>query len=367
MRKKVLILGAGNAQIDAIEYCRAAGLEVHGCSYRGNDPGVPLLDAFVRLDIRDVDGVCRYAGENGIDGVYSIGSDLAIPTAMAAGEALGLPHFISAHTAATCQNKWRMRGRLAGKAGSLPFAAGRCADDFAGFGAFPCMLKPVDSQGQRGCYRVDSYDELCGRFADSAAHSASGHVIAEKYVDGPEISVNAYVVNGELAFFLVSDRIVFEDLPGGIIREHHLPSVFAPAKARENIRRLVADVLRLLDIRNGPVYFQMKLEGDAPYLIEVAPRLDGCHMWNLIKHYCGVDLLDMTFKHLLANRPPRPVEAGGGLPPKKLVFLCSPPDAVFDRGRYRVAPNESLFWYYQTGETVRKLNGHMEKCGYLIR
>ena len=31
--KRILILGAGNAQIDAIEYCKSAGYEVVGCSY----------------------------------------------------------------------------------------------------------------------------------------------------------------------------------------------------------------------------------------------------------------------------------------------------------------------------------------------
>ena len=40
--KKVLILGVGNAQIDAIEYFKEKGYEVHGCSYSHGDNGCLL-------------------------------------------------------------------------------------------------------------------------------------------------------------------------------------------------------------------------------------------------------------------------------------------------------------------------------------
>ena len=48
--KKIMILGAGNAQIDAINYCKEKGYEVYGCSYTNTDPGIPLLDHFIQLD-----------------------------------------------------------------------------------------------------------------------------------------------------------------------------------------------------------------------------------------------------------------------------------------------------------------------------
>ena len=60
-KKKILILGAGNAQIDAIEYCRDHGYEVVGCSYTTVDAGIPHLDHFEQTDIKDVDGVADLA------------------------------------------------------------------------------------------------------------------------------------------------------------------------------------------------------------------------------------------------------------------------------------------------------------------
>lgn len=51
--------------------------------------------------------------------------------------------------------------------------------------------------------------------------------------------------------------------------------------------------------KNGPVYAQMKLEEGMPYIIEITPRLDGCHMWNLLSYYNEVNLMKLTFEHLL--------------------------------------------------------------------
>ena len=51
MKKKILILGAGEAQIDAIKYCKTKGLEVCGCSYTNHDPGIPMLDYFEQCDL----------------------------------------------------------------------------------------------------------------------------------------------------------------------------------------------------------------------------------------------------------------------------------------------------------------------------
>lgn len=81
MTRKVLILGAGNAQYDAIKYCKEKGFEVYGCSYTDTDKSIPLLDHFEKINIIDVDEVKEYAMKINADIVYSVGSDVAMPTA----------------------------------------------------------------------------------------------------------------------------------------------------------------------------------------------------------------------------------------------------------------------------------------------
>ena len=109
---KVLILGTGNAQIDAIEYCKQNGYYVYGCSYIDTDGGVNLCNEFQKINIIDVDKVAEYAQKNQVDLVYSVGSDIAMPTVNKVSELLNLPHFISSQTADICNNKFKMRKML---------------------------------------------------------------------------------------------------------------------------------------------------------------------------------------------------------------------------------------------------------------
>lgn len=369
MKRKVLILGASNAQIDAIEYCKARGMEVCGCSYTTVDNGIPLLDHFGQVDIKDTDGVLALARKLDVDVIYSIGSDIAMPTVMKVSKIMGLPHFISQETADICHAKHRMREAL-GKdfVGNAAYVVCGSLEEALEFKEFPGMMKPVDSQGQRGCFRVDNREDIAANFAVALDYSREGKVIIETFIDGPEVSVNAYMQDGNLRFALISDRIVFDEFPGGIIKEHRVPSTFADDRAKEEIIDLVKRMTKKLGIDNGPCYFQIKLNKENhPVILEVTPRLDGCHMWNLIKHYCGVDLLDASFTHLLENKPVLTEPVVFPNTEYKLSFTCKETGATFDRSEYDVADAQTVFWYYQTGDRVRKVNGFMEKGGYVIR
>lgn len=366
--KKILILGAGNAQIDAIKYCKEKGYKVYGCSYTNTDKGIPLLDEFIQLDIKDIQRVKSYVKQEEIDIVYSVGSDLAIPTAMAVSEELKLPHYISYETACLCQAKHEMRSALGTEfVGNAPFVVCSELTEAMRYDQFPGMMKPVDSQGQRGCFRVDSVEDVQTYFERSLSYSIQKKVIIEKFIDGPEISVNAFIVKGKVEFALISDRIVFDELPGGIIKEHLLPTQYTDSK--EKIEDLVYRVAKSLHITEGPLYMQIKLDKDSPVLLEVTPRLDGCHMWNLIKHYCQVDLLRASLDYIMEGEIPEfiPTFAEKNM---SLVFMCEAPGKVFDRSKHIFGDLDGeekyCTWYYETGDVVKRLNGYMEKCGYRI-
>lgn len=365
--KKVLILGAGQAQIDAILKCKELGYYVCGCSYTNTDPGIPLLDSFRQVDIKDTCGVTAYAEHEQVDSVYSVGSDIAMPVSMQVSEDMGLFHFVSTHTAKICQNKVRMRNALGdGFFGNIHFIECSDAEEAKAFGSYPAMMKPVDSQGQRGCFEVCSYEDVCANIKKSLSFSKVGKVIIEEYVQGNEISVNAYMVDGKVAFYLISDRLSFSEFPGGIIKSHIIPSSVCE-KTKGQIDRLISEVTEKLGIENGPVYFQIKItEQGEPKLIEVAPRLDGCHMWRAIKYYCGVDLLDALFLHMSDGIKPvfQPKQAYNGI---RLDFISQKGDIPFIKQPIDETGVLYRQLYYNEGDIVHSVNGYIEKCGYIIR
>jgi len=365
--KKVLILGAGNAQIDAIEYLNEIeGLEVHVCSWSASDKGAKRAVNFAEINIADVDKVCDYAQKEKIDYVYSIGSDLAMPTVAKVSEKLGIPCFMTPELPIICNNKYLLRNALGEDFnGNMKFMIAETLSDLEKWGKYPCVMKPVDSQGQRGVFEALSEEDLKKHFDASLRFSASKRVIVEEYADGQEFSVNCFFCQGDMVFSLISDRMVFNEFPGGIIKEHHLPTL-----ASLEIQTLIMDLVRRsaerLGIKDGPVYYQIKLSKGAPKIIEITPRLDGCHMWKLIKRYCGDDLLAASFEYLLyGNKPMFKCE----FPAKKysLEFMCEKPNEIFRQTKYDVGTPLDLVWYYKDGDTVASLNGHMEKCGYVIK
>lgn len=367
--KRILILGAGNAQIDAIEYCKTKGYKVVGCSYTTVDCGIPHLDYFEQVDIKSIDGVAMLARKYDVAAIYSVGSDIAMPTVMQVSEMLGLPHFISYETAETCHSKAKMRHAL-GKnfEGNASFITASSLTEALEYKDFPAMMKPVDSQGQRGCFKVESSEDIIKHFEDSLSYSFEGNVIIEEFINGPEVSVNAYMQEGQMKFAIVSDRYAFDKYPGGIIKEHRLPSSFASVKARRKCEDLAARVALKIGINDGPAYFQIKLRnGEEPMLLEVTPRLDGCHMWNLIKHYCGADLLDACFRHLLKGEAV--LNDNYSFPPEEysLLFMSKEPNSRFDRTEFDTDGAEHICYYYENGDRVLKINGYVEKCGYIIR
>ena len=175
---------------------------------------------------------------------------------------------------------------------------------------------------------------------------------------------------------MITDRESFRELPGGIIHRHYIPSVFSGTETEKKICSLVLKIAEMLGVTDGPMYFQIKTENGKPYLIETSPRLDGCHIWRLIRMYCGVDLLKMTMDTLLRKdnmlRDHRETEVdddGSGdaeLVPMMLEFFCEPPETVFQQERYASLPALYRQMYYENGQRVRPVNGYMEKCGYRI-
>ena len=366
--KKVLILGVGNAQIDAIEYFKEKGYEVHGCSYSHGDNGEKYLDRFALINIVDIEGIKQYINKENIDIVYSVGSDLAMPSVSKAAEDLGLKHFVSSETARICNTKNVLRQYLGENfEGNIPFQVISSQDD-AILLEYPFIMKPVDSQGQRGVYKINNYREFKEKISSSLSFSKSGKVIIEEFIDGDEISVNTFSVNGKIIFNIISDRIVWNEFPGGIIHKHVIPSKYGIGEVKKKIENLVERVLNKLTIDDGPAYFQIKIKnGSEPILVEVTPRLDGCHMWKLIKYYCNVNLLDMSIKHLLGELDKQGIIE---INPKKesvvLEFMCQPTGSNVSRDNFNISWSDYHRWYYKNGEVVKKMNGYMEKCGYEI-
>ncbi|HGH7179063.1 TPA: acetyl-CoA carboxylase biotin carboxylase subunit family protein [Bacillus luti] len=370
--KKVLILGVASVQMDAINILKGLGYETFACAMAKDGPGAESADHFEVINILDIPRLIEYIQENNIDVVYSVGSDIAMPVACKLSEELSLPHFVSSETATMCNNKGRMREALGEKCeGNIPFQViedGEIIPEIA----MPYIMKPADSQGQRGIFLINSLQEYKDNFQIAKRYSRSGKVIVERYIKGPELSVNVYMVDGELKYIVASDRETWSEYTG-LIHKHIVPTKNLKDEMLDTLNNVVVDACKRLGILNGPAYFQMKVEDGNPYIIEMTPRLDGCHMWKLLDHHTNVNLLKLTFEHLLNENISElnnleVVDENSKQFGHELEFFCQEPKTVMDQHKFSI-PEGTLdhFFYYQTGDTIRPVNGKFDKVGYLIK
>ncbi|MFP4687293.1 MAG: lactate dehydrogenase, partial [bacterium] len=93
MKKILMIIGAGEMQVPAIQQARQMGLTTVVLDYNPEAPGMALADYPVEMSTRDFEGCVRVARgfpHGNIDGVITVGTDASLSQAAVA-EALDLP------------------------------------------------------------------------------------------------------------------------------------------------------------------------------------------------------------------------------------------------------------------------------------
>lgn len=368
--KKIVVLGVGSAQADFIRVLKKHGYYVIGMSYKREGAALHLVDEFVLINIIDKERILEFMKLNNVESIYSVGSDLAMPTIGYVNDSLGFCSFVSERIAMTMQDKFLFRSFLKqNDIESLKFVSVTDEQELNSWDIFPVMVKPVDSQGQRGVEMVSDKKSLIDAFHVAKKLSNSKRVIVEEYIEGNEISVNSYFYKGCLKYIFISDRRVVEGFTGGLVKGHDFPANITDIH-RNKIRNIVEQVASALHYTDGPMYFQMKYRDNDVYIIEGTPRFDGCHLWRLIEKRYGINLLEITMEHLFEGRISHFPQCNEPSNTKDIIeFLVQTPGTIFHQDVYKKDIKDACYveLYYNEGDIVRPINGKADKVGYVIK
>ncbi len=376
--KRILILGGGIMQVPAINLAKGMGLSVIVADGKSDVPGRKIADYFEQVDLKDhrgmIETALRYKKEGGLDGVFTAGTDFSQTVAMVA-EAAGLPG-IPVEAAVNASNKGRMREVLHSAGIPVPMfmeisdleELDECSNIGPGNNlAFPLVVKPVDNMGARGIRRVDSCSELKAAALEAFRFSASGRIIVEEYLSGPEYSLDALVYDGEVHVCGVADRHIFFP-PYFVEMGHTIPSGSEPYVIEE-----VMDVFKrsisAVGITEGAAKGDIKWSGDRAFVGEIAARLSGGYMSGWTYPYSsGIEVTRSAIRIAL------------GLPPEDLTpvvertaaerALISIPGEVADiQGRdepFSLGGVKHVFIRVSAGDSVSFPTNNVEKCGNCI-
>ena len=288
-RQRLLVLGAGPAQIGLLRAARERDLFVIAVDRDPAAPGFAYADKRALVSTEDEPGIDRLARAENVDGIVSPGADWPVGVAARVAERLGLPHPIDGATAALATTKSRQRERFA--------AAGVPQPRVLEVPVAPCVVKAPDRQGQRGLTFVRTAEELPAAIEAALEASRNGTYIVEEFVDGPEVTVNAVSVDGVFHPLAVTDRLTADPPAFGVALAHAWPCVYQTQSPIE-VARAAAEAL---GIRNGPTYTQIRVGADGSRVVELAARLGGGHDAELVEAATGVKLNDLALDFALGE------------------------------------------------------------------
>ena len=320
-RKRLLVLGAGPAQLGLHRAARERGLFVIACDRDPTAVGFEYADRRAVVSVEDEAAISQLARAEQVDGIIAPGIDWPVAIAARLAAHAGLPHPVTPETAALTVLKHRQRKRLAEH--GVPQPRWQVTTE-AGEGLpLPAVVKPVDRQGQKGLAVVRGRAELGEAIAAAVEASRNGLALVEELVPGPEVTVNAFSVGGVFHPLTVTDRLTAGAPAFGVALAHVWPSEHAVEEAVE-ATRLAADALGVTD---GPTYTQIVLGPEGPRVMELAARLGGGHDAELCRVALGVDLNGLALAAALGEplEIPEPLPAGGAV-----VRFLVPPRGVLE-------------------------------------
>jgi biotin carboxylase len=238
--------------------------------------------------------------------------DEGVILAAAASAALCLRHnSVEAVTAA--RDKYRMREILAQS--GIPCPAFQRVpidadpDEIARKVSFPCVLKPLSLSGSQGVIRANNPGEFAVAFrrvaailrqpeVASQACELSRHILVEGFLAGCEVALEGLLSDGRLKVLALFDKP--DPLDGPFFEEtiYVTPSRL-PAPIQEGITTRATEALKALDLRDGPVHAELRVNGQGPWIIEIAPRSIGGLCSRTLRFGDGISLEELILRHVL--------------------------------------------------------------------
>ena len=248
------------------------GCHIGVVDYNPKAPAIEFADEYFECSLLDVKGVLEISKSFHANGITCGASDVGVLTAAIVCKELHLPA-LSVETANNVKDKGAMIEAF--KRFNVAHPKYQIIDsiDTTIEMDYPIIIKPVDNSGSRGINVAHNEKELRKALDDSFSCSRNGRVIAEEYMDGPEVSVEVLIQNGEPFILQVTDKVTSGE-PHFIELGHSQPSQL-PHDDLQLIRQLAYNATKAVGIQDGCAHAEIKLTSKGPKMVEIAGRLGG--------------------------------------------------------------------------------------------
>ena len=295
--KKILILGGSEFQIPLVKCAKEKGFIVGVVDINKNAPACKYADYIFEQSLKDREAVLEVAKQFSPDGITVGMVDVAVQTCAYVLSKLNLPG-MDEETAFRATDKHEMIKAF--KKYGVPhpefvyISKGEIDNVEVGMG-YPLIVKPVDMAGSRGIFLVNSKQELRDAIVKSSAISDRGDVIVEEYLDGPEVSVELVIKEGNPEVIQVTDKTT-SGAPHFAEIGHLQPSQLSDDIILK-IKDVACSAAKSLGLFNCLGHAEIKVTSKGPKMVEIGARAGGDGIAEqLIELSTGVSFCDMALQ-----------------------------------------------------------------------
>lgn len=373
MKRTIMIIGGGMLQVPLIQTARYMGLQTIVTDYNPEAIGLKEADIPIVMSTRDIEGSVRVARtQNAITPIHAVvtaGTDASM-TVAAVASALTLPG-IKFEDAEAATNKIKMRTRFHEHGvpsppfrpvWSLSDAKQACREL-----TFPLVMKPSDNMGARGVRRIDSLNDLSDAFHFSKQSSPSGELIIEEFMEGPELSIDAVIYEGDITITGVADRII-SYAPYFIETGHTMPSQL-DSKLVVDALTVMKKGIQALGIHTGAAKGDIKITPNGAMVGEIAARLSGGFMSTYTYPYAtGVNLMKAVIEIALGQEPGNLEPLYNKVSIERAIILETGVITLLNNvdAARKIEFINDIILNIKPGDTIHAPRSNVEKAGHII-
>jgi biotin carboxylase len=224
-------------------------------------------------------------------------------------------------------------------------------------------------------FRIETREELERNLAEAVDESPTREALVEEFVEGIELNGIVIARDGEAAPITLSDRLRPPGIGFGVGWIHVYPPSIQAEQA-ELAERIAVDSVLALGLRDAIAFPQLIASPDGSVsVVEVAARIPGGQMADLVRHAVGVDLVGVALRQALGESVPDEVALPRFRQPLAIRFFTAQPGPLPTGEVMRIGALDAVLasegvvqadTYLQVGETIRPVRRDGDRRGYVI-
>jgi len=291
-KQKLAIIGANYLQKPLVKKANQLGIETHVFAWRDGNVAARIADYYYPISIIEKETVLEKCLEVEIDGITSVGSDVAMPTVNYVADKMNLIGN-SLENTNNSTNKFEMRKRFQRAGLNCPkfCVVDKINSKIHSSVSVPLIVKPIDRSGSIGVKKVETAEEIQEAVKEALDKSYISKAIVEEYINGKEYSVEMISNDGKHHFLAVTEKVTTGP-PYFVEIAHHQPAEI-PDGTKKRIIETVKSGIDALGLKNGATHSEVMLvDGNKVFIIEIAGRMGGCFIGShMVRHSTGYDYL----------------------------------------------------------------------------